>query len=226
MENRKKTDVMDGYTVVRLVKHAKDSGVEPARKTEAPPSSPKPERAEPVRHISRTVQPTKRPLRCYECGYEFQITGRIEKTYCPKCRASLELTDHTIESDWSQDLKTAGTIHILPAGVIKGGCIIGHDIILEGKVEGGRAEAFGTLEVRPGAVFSEEQVKSRHLRVAQGVELSFQQKRVQHNVEVLGLLSAEMEVTGRLEIRAGGHLMGRVQSKHLMVEEGGGLTPE
>jgi cytoskeletal protein CcmA (bactofilin family)/predicted Zn-ribbon and HTH transcriptional regulator len=225
MAEPRKTDVVDGFTVVRMVKHAKDSGVEPAKKAAPEASAQKPpERPQPVRHIGKTVQPTKRPIRCYECGYDFHLTVRVAKTYCPKCRASLELTDHTIEAEWHQDLKTAGQVHVMPGGCIKQGHVIGQEVILEGKIEGGTVEAYGILEVRSGADFSEGQVKSRHLRVGAGVELCWKQKTMLHDVEIFGTLDAELEVSGRLEIKAGGHLRGRVNSRHLMVEDGGGLT--
>ncbi|OGV44461.1 MAG: hypothetical protein A2X46_01350 [Lentisphaerae bacterium GWF2_57_35] len=224
METRK-TDVMDGFTVVRMVKHAKDAGVEPIRKAEPESSAPKPpERAEPVRHIGKTVQPTKRLIRCYECAYEFSLTVRVAKTHCPKCRTALELTDYKIEGEWTQDLKTAGQIHLMAGSLFKQGRVIGQDVILEGQVEGGTVEAYGTLEIRRGAEFPEGQVKSRHLRIAPGAEVILRQKTLQHDVDVAGILEAELEVSGLLTIKAGGHLRGRVNSRHLIVEDGGGLT--
>ncbi len=224
METRK-TDVMDGYTVVRLVKHAKDAGVEPVRKKEPePPVAQPPAHSEPVRHIGKTVQPTKRTIRCYECSYEFQMAGRAQKTYCPKCRATLELVDYSIDGDWNDDLKTAGCIHIKPGGKVLGGRLIANNLILEGVVEEGQAEAYGTLELRDGAVFSEGQVRGRHLKVGPGAVIEFKQKAIFHDVVLQGELTAELEAKGLLEIKAGGHMKGRVHSRHLAVEEGGGLS--
>jgi len=68
--------------------------------------------------ISRTTLPTKRHIRCYDCAYEFNLTGRMGNTYCPKCRASLDLAGYTIDAECRETLKTLGNIKITPHGIV------------------------------------------------------------------------------------------------------------
>lgn len=223
MAGTRKTSVVDGYTVVRMVRHAK--GGEP----EAAPAAPPPKREAPPpgeerkAHIGHTVLPTKHTIRCYECAYEFTLTARSPKTYCPKCRTILEWKDVLIQAEWTEPVKTAGTIRVGPQGVVKAGALIATDIILEGRVEEGTLEAFRWLEIGPGAAYEPDRMKAASLRVAAGTELKLKGKPVFRDVEVLGRLEARLETTGLVTVRAGGLLAGEVAGPRLAVEEGGGL---
>ena len=53
---------------------------------------------------ARTTLPTKQHIRCYECTYEFDLTGRMGTTHCPKCRASLDLAGYTIDAECHETL--------------------------------------------------------------------------------------------------------------------------
>ena len=55
---------------------------------------------------ARTTLPTKQHIRCYECSYEFDLTGRMGTTHCPKCRAALDLAGYTIDAECRETLKT------------------------------------------------------------------------------------------------------------------------
>ena len=51
--------------------------------------------------VRQGAVPTKQLIECYECGYRFQLHGRVPKTNCNKCRTMLDLSDHTIANRWS-----------------------------------------------------------------------------------------------------------------------------
>jgi cytoskeletal protein CcmA (bactofilin family) len=135
----------------------------------------------------------------------------------------LDLSDHIIDTEWVDTIKTAGTIRLTPTGVLKNGDLIGADVILEGIIEGGRARALRTLELGAGAIFSEKAVSGPDLRIAPGADFKFKQEAKYRNVEVLGTLSARLEATGVIIVKPGGLLEGEVQTEHLIVEDGGGL---
>ena len=59
---------------------------------------------------------------------------------------------------------------------------------------------------------------------AAGAEVVFKRKVNYRDVEVLGLLKANVQATGLVRVRAGGLLRGRVRGPRLAVEEGGGLV--
>jgi cytoskeletal protein CcmA (bactofilin family) len=135
----------------------------------------------------------------------------------------LDLSDHTIDTEWVETIKTAGTIRLTPTGVLKNGDLIGADVIIEGIIEGGRARALRTIEFGAGAIFSEKAVSAPDLRIAPGAEFRFKQEAKYRNVEILGTLHAKLEAAGVVIVRPGGLLEGEVQTEHLVVEEGGGL---
>ena len=222
MSNPRKASVVDSFTVVRMVRHAKGGEPEPAPhpvpKKELPPPG-----EEKRAHIGHTVLPTRHAIRCYGCSYEFTLTARSPKTYCPKCRTLLEWKDYLIQEEWMEPVKTAGTIRLGPQGVLKAGLLIATDVILEGQVEGGDIEAYRWLEVGPGASYNPLHMKALSLRIAAGAEVKLKGKVSFRDVDVLGLLDARLQATGLVTVRAGGLLTGELEGPHLAVEEGGGL---
>lgn len=221
----RKTDVVDNLTVVRLVRLTREGTTDVGAVADLPPA-PAPPGAKAGAHFGRTAMPTRHEVRCYECRYEFSITGQAKQTHCPKCRAIIEMQDYCVEGDWAQDVKTAGTIHIAVGATVRDGVLIGGNIVLAGALKGGRVEAYRRLELAAGAQFTEEAIRARDLRVQAGAEIVLRQAASFREVEILGKLSGSVMVTGRIDIRAGGCLEGTARGPRLMVEEGGGLLAE
>jgi DNA-directed RNA polymerase subunit RPC12/RpoP len=98
----KRTKMMDGYSVVQSLAKAKQDGVLPqpgAHRHAEDLSSHPPPAAMPADspHIVKTIQPTKRTIRCFKCGYEFQLSGTTKTIYCSKCREKIDLGDYVID---------------------------------------------------------------------------------------------------------------------------------
>jgi cytoskeletal protein CcmA (bactofilin family) len=223
----RKVNTLDSYATIRAVARTKPvprSAPPPpvdsdAGQTDEPPGDSQ----KPGVRVARTALPVKHPVDCYECEYKFQVHGRVTTTHCPKCRALLDLADHTIDTECVETVKTTGAIRLAPTGVLKGGDLIATDVILEGIVEGGRVRALRALELGAGAIFSEKSVSAPDLRIAAGAEFKFKHPVRYRNVELLGALCARLEATGVVTVRPGGLLEGEVQTEHLVVEDGGGL---
>lgn len=227
MPKNRKVSTLDGYATLKAAARASKAPEKPRpAAAHAPPSAPP---AAPAglqklgAHLTRTVMPARRVIECYECGYKFQLHGRAANINCSKCRATLDLTDHTIAGERSETLKTAGTIRLAPTGILKAGELVGNDVVLEGSVEGGTVRAMRTLELGQNAIFSEKAVRAPNLKIAQGAFITFNQVARYRDVEVLGTLKASLRACGVITIRAGGLLMGDVHAQHLVVEDGGGL---
>jgi len=224
----RKVNTLDSYATIRAIARSKSA-----------PSAPVPASGEPAAHeetphdpskpgarVARTTVPVKHRIDCYECGYKFQLHGRATAAHCPKCRALLDLSDHVIDTEWVDTVKTAGTIRLTSTGVLKNGDLIGADVILEGIIEGGRARALRTLELGAGAIFSEKAVSGPDLRIGSGADFNFKQDAKYRNVEVLGTFRARLEATGMITVKPGGLLEGEVRTEHLVVEDGGGLKAQ
>lgn len=228
MSKNRKVNTLDSYATIRAIARSKSAPSAPASASGEPvtPEETAHDTSKPGARVARTTVPVKHQIDCYECGYRFQLHGRAKTAHCPKCRALLDLSDHVIDTEWADTVKTAGTIRLASTGVLKNGDLIGADVVLEGIIEGGRARALRTLELGAGAIFSEKAVSGPDLRIASGADFKFKQDAKYRNVEVLGTFRARLEATGMVTVRPGGLLEGEVRTEHLVVEDGGGLKAQ
>jgi cytoskeletal protein CcmA (bactofilin family) len=224
--------LFDGYTSVRALRRAGvpsgEARTQPSRTRPPGPGArrkPDPDALKDAR-IGHTAVPLRHEIVCYQCGYAFVLQGRIEKPLCPKCREFLDATDRVIEAEWSQNVKTVGTVDIRAHAVVRGAEIVGRDIILAGDAREGALHAFRCLELRPGADFDFGHVAARDLRVRAGASLVLTQVVSCRNLELEGEVRAAVSATDCVTIRAGGMLVGEVRCPHLVVEEGGGLKAD
>lgn len=229
MAKQRKVSTLDGYATLKAVARTAKTQVKPqpagrpAAAASAAPA-PQPELQKVGTHVARTVLPARHVIECYECGYKFQLHGRAAKTNCSKCRAMLDMTDHTIERECSESLRTTGTIRLAAGAVLKGGDLIANDVVLEGIVEAGRIRAMRRLEIGEGAIFSEKAVSAMDLKIASGATLTLKQEARYRDVEVAGTLNARVHASGTVTIKPTGLLAGEVHTEHLVVEDGGGLN--
>ena len=226
----RKVNTLDSYATIRAVARAKPASALP----KGPEAAEQSEQASVVpadasktgARVARTAVPVKHQIDCYECSYKFQTHGRVTSTHCPKCRALLDLTDHTIDTEWVDTIKTAGLIRLTPTGVLKSGDLIGADVVVEGIIEGGRVRALHTLELAAGAIFSEKAISGPDLRIGSGAQFKFKQPAKYRNVEICGSLQAKLAATGLITVKPGGLLEGEIHAEHLAVEDGGGLNAQ
>ena len=226
----KKTKVMDGFAVVRGLAQAKHDGTLPAPGSRKPAEDlsshpPPPALPKDSPHIVKTIQPTKRTIRCFKCGYEFQLSGTTKTIYCSKCREKIDMGDYVVDRPWSEEIKTGGSVIVRPTGRLENVRIWAGNVILEGEMdEHSSIECSQWLELGGQAQPHARQLAMRNLRVAAGAAMAFKYKLQVHHLELLGTLEADVEAAGLVSIRAGGHLKGTVRGAHLQVEEGGGLS--
>jgi len=227
---KKKAKVVDGFSVVQGLAKARQEGalpkpgaVRPAEdlSTHLPPTA-KPGDSP---HIVKTIQPTKRTIRCFECGYEFQLSGTTRTIYCSKCREKIELGDVVVDRPGREEIKTGGTVIVKPGGRLEDVRIRAGNVILEGEMDDRSSiECTQWLELGGAANPNPRQLTMRNLRIAAGKEMKFKYKLQVNHLELLGTLQADVEATGLVSIRDGGHLKGTVRGAHLQVEEGVGLS--
>jgi cytoskeletal protein CcmA (bactofilin family) len=224
VSKQRKVSTLDGYATLKAAARAAKAH-EKAVPPSAAPASPVPpaDQQKIGTGVTRTVMPAKHVIECYECGYKFQLHGRAAKTNCSKCRAMLDLGDHTIDSEWTETLKTVGTIRLAAGGILKTGDLIANDVVLEGIVEAGRIRAMRRLEIGESAIFSEKSVSAANLKIGAGAVITLKQEARYRDVEVLGTLNARLHASGTVTVRPGGLLAGEVHTEHLVVDDGGGL---
>jgi hypothetical protein len=225
----RKARLVDGYTALkaaqRAAEHERDASTPVSKEHPEPESSEaKPETKKPGAHIGRTVLPTKYEVTCYECGFTFEQTGRSQNTQCLKCRTMLDFIDYTIDSEWTDSLRTAGKIRITPNGVIQSGELIGGEVFLEGKVEAdAHVHAHQWMNLGASASFKEGSVSWQDLRVPEEASFNFRKQIDCRHVEVAGKLKAKLKISGLAHVKATGCLEGSLDGARLAVDEGGGL---
>lgn len=170
--------------------------------------------------ISRTTLPTKRHIRCYDCAYEFNLTGRMGSTHCPKCRVSLDLAGYTIDTECRETLKTLGNIKITSHGIVTSAQLLGTDVDLAGKVTNSSIEALRELILFPGADFTRGDIKAVDLKIEAGGKATFHNPALYRNVEVIGTFIAPLYATGLITIRTGATFAGLIRGGRLIVEDG------
>lgn len=228
----RKTNMMDGFDVVRSLSQAREAAARTASAQAAPghtPSGPSPTAppggGAPNPHIVKTIRPSQHTVRCFQCGYEFKISGTTRTLYCSKCRAKIDMGDYTIDRPWTGEICTGGTVRVLPSGRLEKANVRAGNIILEGNLDSATLlECTQWLELAGGDTPSPLQFATRNLRIAAGHSVRLPRLLRVHHLELLGELEGEVEATGLVDIRSGGHLKGIVRGAHLQVEEGGGLS--
>lgn len=168
----------------------------------------------------RTTLPPRQHIRCYDCGYEFDLTGRMHSTHCPKCKISLDLAGYTIDSESREDLKTLGTIRITPRGTVSSSQMIATDLDCAGKIGNSNVLVFNRFTVHPGSEFTRGDIQTQDLRIEPGSGVTLKSPAVFRNVDVAGSLSSTLYVTGTLTVRATASFTGSVYGGHLVVEDG------
>lgn len=232
MDHHRKTRVVSGYSTLKAAQRAAELERAKKKKGHAPKEGEQPSDGSPPKpgeppaaksHIGRTVMPTRLEVVCYACGYAFTVTGRTPNTYCPKCRSTVDLSDHSIESTWTGSLKTGGSIHVRTEGVVISGDLVATDIQLEGHHRGGSLKASRALKIGPGARFVEHRLEARLLHILPGADVAFATFPVVEHILIEGRLEGSLDTDILIEIRPGGCFAGSLSTPHLIVEEGGGL---
>lgn len=229
----KKAKEVDGLTLVRALQEARAAAhrpplplakppVSPEKGTEAHPSNVR----ETTPRIGRTAAPSRQDIFCYECGYAFTVTGRPPTIICPKCRHTLDQADYTLEGEYSASVKTTGAIRLAPGALLRGGTLIARDISLAGAMDGGTVRALRRLVLETGAVFDIERISAPELVVRAGVVVRFAGTRAFRLLEIEGEVKGDLEVSGLLVVKSGGHFLGRARADRMIVEEGAGLSAE
>lgn len=182
--------------------------------------------AESAARFAKTAVPTRHEITCYSCGYVFPLAGRTARLICPKCRVTLDQGDYLIESEGPSVIRTTGTIRLGPGGNVKGGTLVAQKVILEGRIEEGSVRAFGNLDLLGNLSLEQAKLNARDVTIAAGSRVRIGSEIDFRNIDLRGTLHGELEIEGLVTIRPGGHLKGKIRTRHLVVEEGGGLTAQ
>lgn len=225
--------VIDGFTSVQAVKRAGANRAEPhygksrTRLTAAEKRKKQEAGGSRVKgRIGHSVLPTNYEIVCFECGYTFNLRGKLRKTYCPKCRAILDVDEHVIDKPWSGTVKTIGTVEVAEGGSLSGAHIITGDLVLNGHVERSEIRVCRRLELGPHAAGEVSKIPARDILIRKDIKLSIRSKLHADNFIVYGDFRGSIEISGLVTLHPGACLRGRVRAARLVVLEGAGIKAD
>lgn len=180
----------------------------------------------PLKKIGVTVAPKKREIICYSCGYSFTAAGKLHVPYCPKCKILLCTDDIVVDGEQTTDIKTIGDVVIKPSAKLTDGITInGRSVTIGGDISQCAAVlASEEICLESGAVFSPSVLEKAKVVIPQSAEIKVASELRCASLVVLGKLEGKISVAGSIEIKAGGHIVGDVSAKALIMELGAGLT--
>lgn len=218
---------LDGFSTVQALRKAK-----PGQAPRPTPASENPETAKSAvpspqtARIRHTSMPARHPIRCYHCGFEFVHTGRLEKVLCHKCRMFLSTDPQTLDGIWSGRMQTLGTITVAASGHVKSGEVAAMDLILHGRVSGGRIDVMRRLELHAGSSPDLTLFRYTELTVHAGMTLVPADPIRCASLIVAGEVEATVECSGCVTIAATGLFRGSIRSPSLVIEDGASVEAD
>jgi cytoskeletal protein CcmA (bactofilin family) len=232
MAAKDKAEPVSGFDIVRAVKQVRDqhgSAPPPPRPPRAPPGKPPdqpPDDPKPKARIGKTAVPTKYEYTCHKCGYNFTIAGKVQTLYCAKCRTILNQSDYTIDKRHDVSIVTAGMVKIASNGIWAGDSLTAREVVLEGQHECGKIRATHRLVIGPGALPRMGDIEAQDIAITAEASLFMDAVAAYRNIEIAGEFIGELHASGLVTIRPGGHFKGKLVARHLVVEDGGGLSAD
>jgi len=229
MADRK--DMVDGFTAFQAARRANRSVDESGDETivRARQSTPTKRGEAPGSRIGRTALPTQKELVCFHCEAEFPVVGAQSNVMCPECREWLHVKEISVKSKgWAAEMNTAGSLIIQADGVVTGGQVVANNIVIRGKLEGGKHRATHQLEIHKGALFDLDCIEARDLVIHRGAEFAIEDGQLDgfRDIDVYGALSGNVQISGRFVVHGEGLFRGALTAKALDVAEGGFLEAE
>ncbi len=232
MAGFEKAKVIDGFSSIQAVRRKSGDGSDGPRLRES--SSKLPERhpgenegqdtAPNKVRIGHTALPPKFEIVCYECSYEFTVTGRLHNVICPKCREQLEVGDYVVDGERTGAIKTIGSVTVKDGGALRGASVIAGDLILEGgTVEDSQVRACGCVQLGEGAYYRGASINTRDVLIRAGACVAFRGSLMCRQLDVEGDVKGRLSCEGAMTVHPGGVIRGEVVTEHLIVHDGGGL---
>ncbi len=244
MAKRDDPNVIDGFASVQALKRAsarkeggvkakihesvdEDAGAAKVASAKAVAAADASTVRSPSRASATVVVPQKRLVICYSCGYSHTVSGRMQNSYCPKCKKKLVTDDVIVGGKHTEDILTIGNVTVTAdAEFSEGLTITGQRVVLDGDVTPlASITASEALEMRSNAKFRGESIHNITGRVIVPAEcvVKLDSPFACTNLEIYGSLHAEVAVENSATILSGGLLKGSFRGPSLIVHDGGGL---
>jgi len=160
-----------------------------------------------------------KPVHCFKCGRNHEVSQKAQSTICPGCYAPIELIDVSINESISRAVDTRGHLKLGPKGIIGNDWIVCGSARVEGTFVGHmRCEGevrLATQKPFPGHIEAASVLVDRKASVecAQPLEAG--------EFAIEGKLRGAVKSRGIVRVLKGGWLEGPVHAPSMVVEKGG-----
>ena len=230
--NDKEPTLIDGFASVQAIKRSGRSPSAPARlrhsATSLPAPGERPRDSPPtpiagVAKIGHTAVRHKHDMVCYACNYAFTVSGKVHFSFCPKCKQQLNMSDEVVSGNWTDAVKTMGTIEVAAGAVVRGALLLAQNIVVAGDVTQATLQVSRRLELADGAQIDWRRITMQTLVIRAGAAFSFEAPLTCRSADIAGTLQAELRADERIILRATSCFEGELYSPCLQVEDGASI---
>ncbi len=229
-----KNGMIDGYMAVQTVRRS--SGRQQERQAEphtenqdaASNQSGSHDAGEQPRGATfgHTALPTRHDIACYGCGYNFVVTGRLDRVICPKCRTQLATGDKTVCGPFSGTIKTVGTVTIHNGAHVTDSEITASVIRIAGICERTRLQPGKRVELDTGATVDSADLSMVDVLVDPKAQVHLQSELQCRSLHIEGSLNAKVRSHGTVTLCAQASFRGTIEASGLVVEDGARLSAQ
>ncbi len=228
MARADKNGMIDGYMAVQSVRRS--SGRQQERDHTDPSeaahqSSPEqqPSQANKPQGFGHTALPTRHQIHCYACGYQFHVTGSLDRLLCPKCREQLHTGDKTICGPFSGTIQTVGSVTIHSGASVTDSTITATVIRIAGECRKTRLQPGLRVELETGARIDSAKLDAVDVVISSNQNVTIDTELYCKSLQLMGTLRADVRAREQVEIQSDAVFHGTLASPRLVVEDGAAL---
>lgn len=225
MAKGNKNGMIDGFMSVQAVKRKTDKPLpnhdqEPG---DIPPVD-LPGKATNEHSFGHTALPPKHHLTCYECGYGFTQSGRLDKVICPKCRTHLATGDKTICGPWSGTIKTVGNVNINQGANISDASITATIITIAGTCDRTRFYPGKHITLCSGAQLSASALSDHPVVIPESEVIQIEETTICRSLKLEGTLTGSFQIQEQAEFGPNAVYRGQLKAQSISITDGAAIS--
>jgi len=235
MARADKNGMIDGYMAVQSVRRNSDRQQDRSRPAPGPaedaspaetPVSGTPGATGKPHPFGQTALPTRHDIHCYACGYQFTVSGRLDRVLCPKCKEQLHTGDKTICGPFTGTIQTVGTVTIHSGASVSESEITASIIRIAGTCHKTRLHPGVRIELQTGADIDRARLETVDVVIEAGQVVNIEAELHCRTLHLMGRLRAHVTAREQVLLAAGASFQGRLQAPGLVIEDGAALRAD
>lgn len=169
-----------------------------------------------------SIEPEKKPVRCFECGHIHEVSVAATSTQCARCSLYISLSDQDIRGQYSRNIRTRGDVTIHKKGSVIGCEIACHNLTVLGEISGSVDCSGNATFKSSGKVLGSMHCK--HIVIEKKCELDFPQGIIAESADIYGVVRGDILCAGTIHIFKTGSVLGDASARAIVMKDGAVLT--